>query len=207
MPTNALRHPALVVSVIAAVGTATVAPAAVAASHAPPAVVQTQDLGGLIGGLLGGVTTLTGSVAGLVDQLVAGTLPGILPANTIRTLITTLVGAPVAAVTEILDLLSPSQIIQIVRQGPIAATSQLLQGVLSTVTKLTSALVAGVAQLPLVGDAYDRLKAILEGGIPTAADALKTLVGVLDERGLHLERADPVRGRRDDVVVAALEPE
>ncbi|CAB4962060.1 unannotated protein [freshwater metagenome] len=178
MPPYALRHPALVVGVVAAMGAGTVAPAVASASTPPPAVHQTQDLSGLIGGLLGGVT---GTVGGIVDQLVAGTLPGVLPANTFSTLINTLVTAPVAAVTEILDLLSPAQIMQIVMNGPVAATTQLLQGILSSVTKLTTTLVAGTAQLPLVGDALDRLTAILAGGIPTAAEALKTFTAILDQ--------------------------
>jgi hypothetical protein len=159
-------------------GTATIAPAVASASTPPPPVTQTQDLSGLIGGLLGGITGTVGSV---VDQLVAGTLPGVLPAGTISTLINTLVGAPVAAVTEIVALLSPDQILQIVTKGPAAATAQLLQGVLASVTKLTGALTAGTAQLPLVGDAFGRLTAILEGGIPTAAGAVQTLISILDQ--------------------------
>ncbi|MDO9409981.1 hypothetical protein [Patulibacter sp.] len=178
MPPYVLRHPALVVGVVAAMGVGTVAPAVASAATPPPAVQQTQDLSGLIGGLLGGVTS---TVGGIVDQLVAGTLPGVLPANTISTLINTLVGAPVTAVTEILDLLSPDQILQIVSKGPVAATTQLLQGVLASVTKLTTTLAAGTAQLPLVGDTFDRLTAVLAGGIPTAADALKTFTAILDQ--------------------------
>ncbi|WP_026912273.1 hypothetical protein [Patulibacter minatonensis] len=180
MPPYVLRHPALVVGVAAALGTATIAPtAAMAATTKPaPAVVQHQDLGGLINGLVGSITGLTGSIA---DQLLAGTLPGILPANAISSLINTLVAAPLTAVTEIVDLLSPSQILQLVKEGPVAATTQLLQGVLGTVTKLTTTLIAGTAQLPLVGDVLSRFTAILEGGIPTAADALKSLTGILDQ--------------------------
>lgn len=179
MPPYVLRHPALVVGVAAALGTATIAPTAAMAATAKPApVVQSQDLGGLITGLVGGITGLTGSIA---DQLLAGTLPGILPANMISTLLNTLVAAPVTAVTDLIDLLSPAQLLQLVKEGPIGATTHLLQGVLGTVTKLTTALMAGTAQLPLVGDAFSRLTAILQGGVPTAADALRTLVGILDQ--------------------------
>lgn len=178
MPPYVLRHPALVVGVVAAMGTATVAPAVASAASSPAPMQQTQDLGGLITGLLGGITGTVGSV---VDQLVAGTLPGVLPPKAMSTLITTLVGAPVTAVTEILELLSPAQLMQIVTQGPTAATTQLLQGVLASVTKLTSSLIAGTAQLPLVGDALERLTAILEGGVPTAAEAVQTLIATLDQ--------------------------
>lgn len=181
MPPYVLRHPALIVGTVAALGAGTVAPAVASAATTPAPVHQTQDLGGLIGGLLGGVTGLTNGVAGLVDQLVAGTLPGVLPQNTVSNLVTTLVGAPLTAVTEILELLSPAQLTQIVTAGPVAATTQLLQGVLASVTKLTGSLVAGTAQLPVVGDVFSRLTAILAGGVPTAADALKTLISILDE--------------------------
>lgn len=178
MPPYALRHPVVVVGVVAAMTTATVAPAVASAASTPPPVQRTHDLGGLLTGLLGG---LTGTVGSVVDQLVAGTLPGVLSPTAVSTLITTLIGAPVTAVIEILELLSPAQLTQIVTQGPVAATTQLLQGVLASVTKLTTSLVAGTAQLPLVDDAFDRLTAILEGGIPTAAEAVGLLVATLDQ--------------------------
>lgn len=178
MPPYALRHPALAVVAVASLGAGTVAPAVASAATPQPAIVKTQDLGGLLTNLLGGVT---GTVGGLVDQLVAGTLPGVLPQNSLSTLISTLLGAPLTAVTEILDLLSPTQLTQIVSQGPAAATTQLLQGLLATVTKLTTTLAAGTAQLPTVGDAFDRLTAILAGGVPSAAEAVSKLIAVLDQ--------------------------
>lgn len=178
MPPYALRHPALAVVAVASLGAGTVAPAVASAATPQPAIVKTQDLGGLLTTLLGDVTS---SVGGLVDQLVAGTLPGVLPQGSLSTLIDTLVKAPLAAVSEMLELLSPTQLTQIVSQGPAAATTQLLQGLLATVTKLTTTLAAGTAQLPTVGDAFDRFTAILAGGVPTASEAIAKLIAVLDQ--------------------------
>ncbi|MEV4421800.1 hypothetical protein AB0L40_17715 [Patulibacter sp. NPDC049589] len=184
MSPNALRHPALVVSVVAALGTATVAPAAaVAATHdasAPTSVASRGLLDGLLGGLTAPLTTVLTTLT---------TNPtAVLSPTTITTLLTEIPKVTAETVGGILDVLTPAQLAALVSDpttiaSPTALTT-LLGGLLDTVTGLTQGVTAGGTSVPSatdVGSVLSQLQALLAGGVPSTAAGQTALVGILDQ--------------------------
>lgn len=178
MSPHVLRHPVLAVSVIAALGTATIAPAAVAATTPKPAPVSQQALGGLVGGLLGSVTA---PVQSLLTPLVTATgLPAVLPVATVEALtsaltstVDTLVPADVAS---LLTMLDPAQVQQLVANP--ATVAPLLTGLLSSVTSMVT---TGMTTAPELTSVLGQLTSVLNSGLPSSAGGLSSLTGILDQ--------------------------
>lgn len=179
MSPHVLRHPILAASVIAALGTATIAPAAVAATTPKPAPVTQQALGGLLGGVLNSVTA---PVVELITPLVGstGVLPAVLPAQTVAALTTaltstvdTLVPADVAS---LLTALSPAQVQQLVADP--TAVAPLLTGLLSSVTSMVS---TGTSTTDELTSVLGQLTSVLNAGLPTSAAGMTSLTGILDQ--------------------------
>ncbi|WP_026912274.1 hypothetical protein [Patulibacter minatonensis] len=182
MSRSALRHPALVVGVATALGAATIAPVAAAASTPKPAAatVTTQ---GLLGGLLGAVTQ---PVVELVTPLVngsTGVLPAVLPPATITALTDALTGVTGTVdalvpkdVTSLLSVLTPAQVQQIATNP--AAVAPLLEGLLPTLTSLAG---GSTLSSSAVTSALSQLTSVLGGGVPSTASGLATLTSLLDQ--------------------------
>jgi len=179
MAPHALRHPALVVGVVATLGAGIAAPAAVAASTPAPQV-QNQALGGLLGGLLGGVT---GPLLGVVTPLLeggTGTLPAVLPAGTIDALTDALTGVVdgivPADVAKLVTALTPAQLAQLAADP--TAVGPLLTGLLPTLTGLAS---GSALSSSAVTAALSQVTALLGAGVPSTSTGLATLTSVLDQ--------------------------
>lgn len=178
MAPTALRHPALVVGVVAALGAGIAAPAATAASTPAPQV-SNQALGGLLGGLLGGVT---GPILDIITPVLEGgtALPAVLPAGTVDQLTDALTGVVdgvvPADITKLITALTPAQLTQLVSDP--AAVAPLLTGLLPTLTGLAS---SSSLSASAVTSALQQVTALLGGGVPTTAAGLSTLTDVLDQ--------------------------
>lgn len=162
MATTALRHPALALGVVAALGAGIAAPAATAATAEPaPQAAQRGLLGDLLGGVLApvtgplGLTQVTDLVTALTDPVDA-----LLPDQ----------------VADLLEVLTLPQLTQIVKPETILP---LLQGLVPTLTSLTGTGASpSTAQITGV---LDQLTAILKAGVPGDTAGQDALGGILEQ--------------------------
>lgn len=157
-----LRHPALALGVVAALGAGIAAPAATAAATEPaPQAAQRGLLGDLLGGVLAPVTGPLG-LSQVTDIVTALTDPidALLPAE----------------VADLLEVLSLDQLTQIVKPETILP---LLQGLAPALTSLTGGGTAPTTDQ--VKDVLDQLTAILKAGVQGDATGQAALGGILDQ--------------------------
>lgn len=161
MAPTALRHPALALGVIAALGAGIAAPAATAASEPAPQVAQRGLLGDLLGGITGPITGALGDPQ--IEEIVAA-------------LIDTVDGLVPAQVADLLEVLSLDQLTQIVQPETILP---LLQGLVPTLTSLGGS--GSAAPTAEVEDVLQQLTAILRAGAPGDPAGQAVLGGLLDQ--------------------------
>lgn len=162
MAPTALRHPALALGVVAALGAGIAAPAAAAATAEPaPQAAQRGLLGDLLGGILApvtgplGLTQVTDLVTALTDPVDA-----LLPSQ----------------VADLLEVLTLPQLTQIVKPETIGPLLEGLQPILGSLTGAGAT--PSTAQITAV---LDQLTAILGVGLPGDADGQAVLGGLLDQ--------------------------
>jgi hypothetical protein len=179
MTRSPLRHPALVVGVVAVLGAASVAPAAAAAATAPPAASASSAPDAAARGLFGDLLAPVGS---LLDAITGGLLTGALPPAEVEKITDALELLQPEQLAAVLETLSPEQLAQVVAAGP-GGLGTLLTGVLTTVTDLLAGLPAaggGATAPPQLDAVLQQLTGLLAGAPGGDAASLATLTELLD---------------------------